>query len=234
MKNAIVIIPSFNSSPWIVDLIKKVLAREEALQAIVIDDNSPDGTSKIIEKNFGGNRRVRLIKRREKGGRGSAVIAGFKEALIDKRAKYLIEMDSDLAHDPSDIPRLARACEKYDVVIGSRYISGGLTLHYGNVRKIFSRLSNIFANAILSVNIADYTSGFRCYRREVLEAIDLDSIETVGFITLSELIYKINRKGFRIGEVPIKVVYHPRYKSNLNLKEIVNAFISVLKIRFKG
>jgi dolichol-phosphate mannosyltransferase len=143
-------------------------------------------------------------------------------------------MDSDFAHEPRDIKRLVKESKKYDLVIGSRYMMGGRTISYSFPRKIFSRLANLFSNFLLGLNIRDYTSGFRCYKREVLESIGIDTIRSRGFIVLSEMAYKTKKKNFSIGEVPIIVKYHPSYKSNLNLAEIFNAFIGIIIIKFRN
>ena len=233
MLQADIIIPSYNSKKWIGILLKKLIEQNGVRKIIVVDDNSPDKTAQYVEENFGKNEKLKLMVRKGKAGRGSAVIRGFEECLKDPQAKYIIEMDSDLAHDPKEIPVFLNQCQKYDAVFGSRYLKKDSTKNYPVFRKIFSFLANRWEFLILGINITDYTSGFRCYRREVLESIDFGKIQSKGFIVLSEIAYKIKKNGFKIGEIPITVVYH-KGESNFNLKEIFEAFFSVLRIRFNS
>jgi len=232
MQRIAAIIPSFNSSRFIVKLIKEILRERDISQIVVVDDSSPDGTFRLVEKKFGRNKRVKLIVRRKKGGRGSAVVEGFTYALKNKNIDFLIEMDADFAHKPSDIPRFIEKASEFDAVFGSRYLKNGGTINYSLPRRIFSFLANSFISLILGISITDYTSGFRCYKRLVLESIDLSSIRSRGFIALSEIAYKIHKKGLRIGEIPIKVVYFEENESNFNFREIADAFVGILKIRF--
>ncbi len=234
MANTYVIIPSFNSRPWIVSLIREVLSHKEVLRVVVVDDNSPDKAAALVKKTFSKNPKVKLIVRVSKGGRGSAVVEGFRAALKDGKTKYIIEMDADFAHNPSDIPKLLKANKKFDAVFGSRYLEGGETQDYGIPRKIFSFLANKWAKAMLGLDITDYTGGFRCYSRKALEKIDLSQIGSKGFIVLSEVAFRLSKNGLKIGEIPISAHSEKNQRSNLNVLEIVESLVTTTKLRFSG
>ncbi len=231
MAEVSVIIPSYNSKRWIVKLLREILKQKNIAKIIIVDDNSPDRTANLIKKTFGKNHKVKLIVRKGKGGRGSAVIEGFMQGLKNKENKFFIEMDSDFAHDPKDIPKFLTKIKTCDAVFGSRYLINGGTLNYNFARRTFSFLANNFISFLLGINITDYTSGFRCYRRRTLESIDLSSIRSHGFITLSEIAYKIHKRDLKIGEIPIKVTYLKERESNFNLGEITDALVGIIRIR---
>lgn len=231
MKLAIVI-PTYNERENIGRLIKEILRLNLDIKIIVVDDNSPDKTSETVREISKENKNVHLILRVNKRGRGSAVIDGFKEALKDKKTQYFFEMDADFSHDPHDIPRFLKEIKNNDVVIGSRYLLESKIVDWPIKRKIFSKIANWFARLVLKIPITDYTNGYRCYKRKVLESIDFSKINSPGYIVLSEMAYQIFKLGYKFKDIPIIFVNRRRGLSNLRLKEITSAFTSVLKIRF--
>jgi dolichol-phosphate mannosyltransferase len=169
---------------------------------LVIDDSSPDGTGELADRLAAERSWVRVIHRPRKEGLGPAYLAGFRHALaLD--ADLVLEMDCDFSHDPADVPRLIAAAEDADLVIGSRYVPGGGTRNWGLVRRLISRGGSLYAQLLLGVPIRDLTGGFKCYRRAVLETIDLDAIDSKGYAFQIETTYRALRAGFRAVEVPI-------------------------------
>lgn len=229
----IVVIPTYNEKDNIPPLIEAILAQGLDFGIIIVDDNSPDGTGEAAEQISKKHPEVMLIHREGKGGRGSACIEGFKKALEDN-AEYIFEMDADFSHNPKDIPKFLEKIKECDVVIGSRYLRGSQIVNWGWKRTIFSKLANFYAETILRLKISDYTSGYRCYKRGVLESLSFDEIDATGYIVLSEMAQKIFYKGFEIAEIPITFVNRRRGESNLSLNEIVSAFTSVIKLWWKG
>jgi dolichol-phosphate mannosyltransferase len=172
---------------------------------LVIDDNSPDGTGELADRLAAEYEWVRVLHRERKEGLGPAYIAGFKRAL-ELGADLIFELDCDFSHDPNDVPRLAAAAEDADLVIGSRYVPGGGTRNWGLLRRFISRGGSLYAQLILGGHVRDLTGGFKCYRRKVLETIDLDSIHSKGYAFQIETTYRAIRAGFRVAEVPIVFV----------------------------
>lgn len=199
---ALAVIPTYNEAEGIEALLAQVLAAHPDLQVLVVDDSSPDGTGDIVGKIAEYSERVNLLTRAKKEGLGKAYIAGFARGLY-AGFDLLMEMDADLSHDPADLPRLLEAAGRADLVIGSRYIDGGDVTGWSSGRELLSRSANLYARRMLGLKVQDVTAGFRCYRREVLEAIDLSSITTGGYAFQVEMTYRTARAGFRIVEVPI-------------------------------
>src|SRR4029078_6026149 len=166
------------------------------------DDNSPDGTGEIAKRLESDEERVRFLHREHKEGLGPAYIAGFRKALKEG-AGLILEMDADFSHDPAYLPRLLEAAGRADVVLGSRYVDGGGVSGWGALRRAVSRGGSAYARAVLGLEVRDLTGGFKCFRREVLEAIDLDSIAAHGYAFQVEMTYRAIQKGFRVVEVPI-------------------------------
>jgi dolichol-phosphate mannosyltransferase len=172
---------------------------------LVIDDSSPDGTGEIADRLAAADERVNVLHRPRKEGLGPAYLAGFERAL-DLGADLIMEMDCDFSHDPADVPRLAAASETADLVIGSRYVTGGGTRNWGLLRRLISRGGSRYAQILLGVRVRDLTGGFKCYRRAVLETIDLAAIDSKGYAFQIETTYRTIRAGFRVVEVPIVFV----------------------------
>ena len=232
--NSVVVIPTYNSKKTIVKLIKDVLTCLPQTKIITIDDNSPDGTSREVKKYFTKDRRVTLIVRKRKQGRGSAVIEGLKEGLKDKTRNLFIEMDSDFAHNPSDLIRLIEKMRRCDVAVASRYRLYSHIVKWSVKRKVISRLANLWIKFMLGISLSDNTSGFRCYKRSVLENINFSSIRSKGFIVLTEIAYQIYKKGFKFGEVPIDFKPVDLNRSNLNIRELKEAFFTILRLKFQS
>jgi dolichol-phosphate mannosyltransferase len=230
--STLVIVPSYNERENIAVLLERLLQVSQDIDVLVVDDDSPDGTSRIVQSIAdGSDGRVALLRRRRKGGRGSAVLAGFRYAL-DRSYTFIFEMDADLSHPPEEIPLFLEKIVSCDLVVGSRYLPGGEIHHWGRRRTLLSRWANRYARLVLRIPLTDYTNGFRCYRRSALEALDMDAIDATGYVVLSEVAYQLHRKGLRIAEVPTVFVNRRRGASNLCFREIKEAFLSVLRIRW--
>jgi dolichol-phosphate mannosyltransferase len=234
-ENAIlVVIPSYNEKENIGSLSKKILETDTSIDVLVIDDNSPDGTAEIVRKTGGFGKRLNLIVREKKNGRGGAVLDGFRYGLKDKKHySYFFEMDADFSHSPDEIPRFLEKIQDCDLVIGSRYRSGSKIIGWPITRKVFSKLANIYARCLLRIPITDYTNGYRLYRRAVLENLEYKAIEASGYIVLSEVAFQIHLAGYRIGEVPTVFVNRRRGLSNLSFSEIHSALRSVFHLALK-
>jgi dolichol-phosphate mannosyltransferase len=174
----------------------------EGLEVLVIDDASPDGTGEIADRLGAELPWVHVLHRKRKEGLGPAYLAGFRRAL-ELGADLVFELDCDFSHDPADVPRLVAAADEADLVLGSRYVSGGGTHNWGLLRRFISRGGSLYAQALLQLGIRDLTGGFKCYRRKVLETIDLDAISSLGYAFQIETTYRALRAGFRVVEVPI-------------------------------
>jgi dolichol-phosphate mannosyltransferase len=201
----IVCLPTYNESANIERMVRalgEIFARENlAARVLVIDDSSPDGTGELAERLARTLPYVRVLHRAVKQGLGPAYLDGFGQALAEG-AELVLEMDCDFSHDPADVPRLVAAAQSADVVIGSRY-AGGATRNWGVIRRAISRSGCLYAQGMLGLSIHDLTSGFKCYRRTVLERIDLDQISSKGYTFQIETTYRAVRAGFRVVEVPI-------------------------------
>ena len=201
------------------------------VRVLVVDDNSPDGTGEIADRLAAELDFVSVLHRERKEGLGPAYLAGFRRALADG-ADYVLELDCDFSHDPADVPRLLAACEAgADLALGSRYVAGGGTENWGLVRRIVSWGGSFYARALLGVSIRDLTGGFKCYRRTVLEALDLDAIHSKGYAFQIETTYRARRKGFRIVEVPIRFVDRTEGQSKMSRAIFLEAVWKVPLLR---
>jgi len=230
-----VIIPTFNEADNIAALINALMEIDPVVHVVVVDDNSPDGTGKIVDELAATNPRVECIHREGKGGRGAACLTGFRHAL-DAGAQLIFEMDADFSHNPEEIPLFLEKIKTNDMVLGSRYARGSTIINWGILRRIFSKLANMYARLFLGIPITDYTNGYRCYRRRTFDFISYGDIDAKGYIVLSEVAVQIYRKGLAIGEVPTRFVNRVRGESNLSIREITSAFTSVLRLwwRYRG
>jgi dolichol-phosphate mannosyltransferase len=201
MANAIVCLPTYNERANIEPMLRALSPL--GVRVLVIDDNSPDGTGEIADRLAGELDFVSVLHRERKEGLGPAYIAGFRRALAGD-ADYVLEFDCDFSHDPKDVPRLIAACENgADVALGSRYVAGGGTRNWGLGRRFVSIGGSWYARTLLGVGIRDLTGGFKCYRRRVLERIDLDAVRSLGYAFQIETTYRAIRAGFTVVEVPI-------------------------------
>lgn len=228
----IIVIPTYNEKDNVSELAEKIFAlRVEGLEVLFVDDNSPDGTDKII-KELQKNYPIHLLARTGKLGLGSAYIAGFRRAL-ELGADLIFEMDADFSHDPLDIPRLKSACENgADLSIGSRKVKGGGVVGWGFKRKFLSDGAMWFARILLRLKAKDVTAGFRCFKRRVLETIDLGKIKSNGYAFQEELLYYTERAGFKVEDVPVIFVDRLKGQSKLGKKDITEFFKTVLRLCF--
>jgi dolichol-phosphate mannosyltransferase len=197
------VLPTYNEAGNIEAFVEAVHAKLPAsARILIVDDNSPDGTGEIADRLAERLPSVSVLHRPRKEGLGPAYVAGFRRALAEG-AGHVVEMDSDFSHDPAYLPRLLEAGERADLAIGSRYVDGGGVTEWSALRRAISRGGSAYARLVLGVEVRDLTGGFKCFRREVLEAIDLDSISSRGYAFQVEMTYRALRRGFEVVEVPI-------------------------------
>lgn len=228
----LIIIPTYNESDNIEKLLDLISRTDPAAHVLIVDDNSPDRTYEIVERlmqtSYPG--RLFLLKRAGKMGLGTAYIAGFKWALA-RDYDYIFEMDADFSHDPKYLPAFLAAIEKHDLVLGSRYVPGGGVKNWGLLRKFISRGGSLYARTILGLSLRDLTGGFKCFRRQVLESIDLDAVKSNGYSFQIEMTYRARCKGFRICETPIVFEDRTAGKSKMSRKIFLEAVLMVWKLR---
>ncbi|WP_411277515.1 polyprenol monophosphomannose synthase [Gaiella sp.] len=203
-------------------------------RVLVIDDNSPDGTGKLADDLAAELPWVEVLHRQQKEGLGPAYIAGFRHALA-RGAELVVEIDCDFSHNPADVPRLIASCEAgTDVTLGSRWVQGGGTVNWGAGRKLISRGGSLYARIILGVGIRDLTGGFKCFRRGVLEAIELEAIAAKGYGFQIETTYRMLRKGFSVVEIPITFVDRRVGESKMGGSIVVEAMLQVPLLRYRA
>jgi dolichol-phosphate mannosyltransferase len=224
-----VIVPTYNEKENIVELVKQILALKVNAQVIVVDDNSPDGTGQIADQLAQQDERVSVVHRAGKLGLGTAYIAGFKKGLAEG-ADRLITMDADFSHDPAYIPALVALADYYHITIGSRYIPQGGVVNWEWQRRFLSWGANSFARTMLGLKARDCTAGFRCYHREVLLNINLERIFSNGYSFLVEMLYKCQRYGYSVGEIPIVFANRARGQSKISQREIYKAMYTVTRL----
>ena len=217
-----------NLEPFVAAVLPKLPADARVL---IVDDNSPDGTGEIARRLEAEEERVRCLHRERKEGLGPAYIAGFRSALAEG-AGLVIEMDADFSHDPAYLPRLLDAAQRADLVIGSRYVEGGGVRNWGRLRRAISRGGSAYARFILGVEVKDLTGGFKCFRREVLEAIDLDAVDARGYAFQIEMTYRALQAGFEVAEVPIVFRDREAGKSKMDSSIVGEAMWRVPRMRF--
>ena len=227
---ALVFIPTYNERENIQNLINQILNLNYNISILVVDDNSPDGTGRIVDEISKTQPRLSVIHRFDKRGRGLAGIAGLKYALR-QNVDYIIEMDADFSHDPMYIPLFLNEIKDCDVIIGSRLVKGGGIIGRSCFRDAFSRLSQHLIKLILNLDISDSTSGFRCFRRSCLEDIDWDKLVSVGPSIVEEIIFHMKKKGFRIKEVPIKFKERRGGQSKLSFLKVIDVLFTLIRIR---
>ena len=231
--NILVCIPTFNESENIEKITSAVLAQGDDFEVLVIDDNSPDGTAEIVEGLKKDNPRIHLIKRPGKMGLGTAYVDGFTYGLSQPRIGYMMEMDADFSHDPKYLKEFKEAIKENDLVIGSRYLNGISIVNWPIMRLLLSYYASIYVRVITGMPVKDPTSGFKCFRREVLEWLDLSRIKSNGYGFQIEMDFYVWRGGFRIKEIPILFIDRRAGKSKMNKKIIFEAVFSVWKLFFK-
>jgi dolichol-phosphate mannosyltransferase len=236
-----VIIPTYNEKENLPILLEKIFSLGmPGLKLWIVDDNSPDGTGKLADELKKQYPEIAVLHRQQKEGLGRAYTFAFKMALAE-HPDYLIQMDADLSHDPAVIPHMLEKInpsassrqEPCDVVLGSRYVPGGKTVNWGIFRKLISRFGNFYARLVLGLSYKDLTGGFKCWRREVLEKIDLESLSSTGYNFQIETTYKAHLLKFNICEIPITFTERKTGSSKFNLKIMLESFWKVLLLRLK-
>lgn len=225
------ILPTYNEAGTIEEVIEQVL-RAAPVDILVVDDNSPDGTGKLAEAIAAREPRVKVLHRPAKGGLGPAYRAGFALSLADGY-DAMIEMDSDLSHDPADVTRLVAAGAGADVAIGSRYVPGGSTRNWSRFRELLSKGANVYARALLRFDVRDSTSGFRLYRRAVLETIPLEQVRSEGYGFQIEMTWRAWTAGFAIAEIPIVFTERREGASKMSRAIVFEAALAVLRWALK-
>ncbi|MDI6802586.1 MAG: polyprenol monophosphomannose synthase [Bacteroidota bacterium] len=233
MSKTLVITPTYNEAENVERLINTVLSQDSEVEMLIVDDNSPDGTAAIVEKMQQNNSKIHLIKRAGKMGLGTAYVAGFKFA-IEKKFDYVMEMDADFSHDPNEIPNFLRKIKDFDVVLGSRYIDGVRILNWPIRRLILSYGASLYTRIITGMSIKDTTGGFKCFRRKVLETINLDAIHSNGYAFQIEMNFKSWKKGFKIVEHPIIFVDRTHGSSKMSKNIIYEAVFLVWKLKLQS
>lgn len=226
------VLPTYNEAENVEALVEAARARLPAsARVLIVDDSSPDGSGEIAERLAAAHANVEVLHRPRKEGLGPAYIAGFRRALAGG-AELVLEMDSDFSHDPAYLPRLLEAARRADLVLGSRYVPGGGISDWGPLRKAISRGGSAYARLVLGVDVQDLTGGFKCFRREVLEAIDLDSVAARGYAFQVEMTYRAIKAGFRVVEVPIVFRDRRAGDSKMDRAIVAEAVWRVPRLRF--
>lgn len=234
MAYPIIILPTYNEKENLAGIIAEIFrVGVPDLHVLVVDDNSPDGTGAIADRIARENPMVRVLHRSAKAGLGMAYVAGFREALRDPDAAWIFEMDADFSHQPKYLPEFLRVIENADIVLGSRYMSGGGVENWHWLRRFISWSANTLIRTILGMRTRDLTGGYKCFRRQVLEQLDLDAVSSRGYNFQIELSYRAYRAGYKIVEIPITFVERRAGKSKFNTSIMLESFWQVLKLRFR-
>ena len=226
------IVPTYNERENIARIIEAVLAQDERLDVLVVDDGSPDGTGDIVESFRELTDRVHIIRREKKLGLGTAYIAGFRWA-VERSYEYVLEMDADFSHDPAHLPQFLRAIENADLVLGSRYRNGKVTVvNWPIKRLLLSYFANVYARVVTGLPVWDATGGFKCFRRRVLEAIDLSHVRSNGYAFQIEMSFRAWRRHFQIVEIPIVFVDRTEGQSKMSRAIVREAIWMVWRLRW--
>ncbi len=234
-ERALVIIPTYNEAPNLPLLIPQVLDQDEGIDILVVDDGSPDGTGRVADE-FAqqDSGRVFALHRKGKQGLGTAYVAGFRWGL-ERDYAYIFEMDADFSHDPKHLPVFLQEVKQADLVVGSRYLGGRVSVvNWPMARLLLSYFANIYARVITGLNVYDATGGFKCFRRKVLEAIDLNAVQSNGYSFQIEMNLRAQRKGFKIKEIPIVFVDRTDGASKMSGKIVREAIWMVWRLRLKA
>ena len=227
---AVVCLPTYNERENLERMLRSLVPL--GVRVLVIDDNSPDGTGELADRLAAELDCVSVLHRERKEGLGPAYLAGFREVLAGD-AEYVLEMDCDFSHDPADVPRLIAACARgADLALGSRYVEGGGTANWGLARRVVSAGGSLYARFLLGLAVRDLTGGFKCFRREVLERLDLDAIHSKGYAFQIETTYRALREGFEVAEVPIRFVDRTEGTSKMSRTIFLEAVVRVPALRF--
>jgi dolichol-phosphate mannosyltransferase len=229
-RSAVVCLPTYDEKDNLEPIVAAILAATPEVDVLVIDDNSPDGTGRIADAIAAREPRVQVLHRRGKEGLGKAYLAGFAWALA-RPYRLVLEMDADFSHNPRYLPQMLALAQEADLVLGSRNVRGGGTVNWGIGRKVLSRGGSLYARTLLGLGVRDLTGGFKCFRREVLEAIDLPTVECSGYAFQIELTYRAVRKGFRVREMPIVFEDRRVGQSKMSRRIVLEAIGKVWSIR---
>lgn len=229
-EKALVLLPTYNEKENIERIIPLILKQDDRLFILVIDDNSPDGTGEIADRISEENPRVFVLHREKKEGLGQAYIAGFKWAL-ERDYDYIFEMDADFSHDPKYLPDFLENIKEADIVLGSRYISGVNVVNWPMMRLLLSYYANAYTRFVTGLPLRDATGGFKCFRREVLEAVNFDEVRSNGYSFQIEMSFRAHKKGFKIKEIPIIFVDRTAGESKMSKKIVREAVIMVWRLR---
>jgi dolichol-phosphate mannosyltransferase len=230
-RDALICLPTYDERENLEAICRAILEAVPSVDILVVDDNSPDGTGELADALAAREPRIKVLHRTGKEGLGKAYLAGFAWAL-ERGYALVMEMDADFSHDPKHLPAMLSAARDADLVLGSRYVPGGGTVSWGLARRLLSRGGSLYARTILGVKIRDLTGGFKCFRREVLEAIDLPSVSCTGYAFQIELTYRAIRRGFRVVEVPIVFADRRVGQSKMSRRIVLEALRKVWAIRF--
>jgi len=233
MARTLVVTPTYNEADNIQKFIGQVLGQAPEIEILIVDDNSPDGTGDIVQRLQSTNPRIHLIRRNAKMGLGTAYVAGFRFA-IEKLYDFVFEMDADFSHNPDEIPHFLEKIEACDLVLGSRYTNGVRVVNWPIRRLMLSYSANLYTKIITGMSIKDATSGFKCFRRKVLEAINLDKIKSNGYAFQIEMTFKAWQKGFRVAEHPIIFVDRASGESKMSKSIVYEAAFMVWKLKLQS
>lgn len=230
-RRALIVLPTYNEADNLGPITAAILEATPEVDILVVDDNSPDGTGRLADELASREPRLSVLHRPGKQGLGQAYLAGFDVA---RKAGYelVLEMDADFSHDPKYLPEMIARAETADLVIGSRNVDGGGSINWGVGRQVLSKGGSLYARTILGVPVRDLTTGFKCFRREVLEAVDLDSVTSTGYSFQIELTYRAIRAGFRVEEMPIVFVDRRVGQSKMSRAIFMEALWRVWAMRF--
>lgn len=226
----LIVMPTYNERENVPVIVPLVLAQHPGIHVLIVDDNSPDGTGAIADELAATDSRVHVLHRAGKLGLGTAYVAGFKWAL-EREYQYVFEMDSDFSHNPDHIPEFLEAAREYDLVLGSRYLKGVTVINWPMSRLLLSYFANKYARIVTGLPFSDTTGGFKCYRREVLEGIDLDRIRSEGYSFQIETTFRAWRKGFKLGEITIVFSDRTEGTSKMSGRIVREAVWRVWKLR---
>jgi dolichol-phosphate mannosyltransferase len=232
-ERALVVVPTYNERENLPQIIPQILEQDQRIEVLIVDDNSPDGTGRLADEMAASNSRIHVIHRPEKAGLGKAYLAGFRWAL-EQRYDFIIEMDADFSHDPRFLGQLLAAARDADLVIGSRYRTGVNVINWPISRLLLSIGANQYARVVTGLPLTDSTGGFKCFRREVLEAIDFQRVRSNGYSFQIEMSFRAWKKGFRLVEIPIVFTDRVEGQSKMNRRIVREAIWMVWWLRLQA
>jgi dolichol-phosphate mannosyltransferase len=232
-EKALVVVPTYNEAVNLPLIVPQILAQDPRIEVLIVDDNSPDGTGRVADEMAAANRRIHVLHRPGKGGLGKAYLAGFRWAL-EREYEYVFEMDADFSHDPRFLGLFLEAIQDADLVVGSRYKTGVNVINWPISRLLLSLGANQYARMVTGLPIVDSTGGFKCFRRQVLEAIELDRVRSNGYSFQIEMSFRAWKKGFRLVEIPIVFTDRVEGQSKMNKRIVREAIWMVWWLRLKS